>query len=336
MDGLRKSVAFSLDVLRSQPFVPALAADRGSPRIPCVALHADFHAEQACLCFRESCHGIPTESPYLTATTRFGYLQIGPMCGRPMKVVRLPGIHHDGNVVLVSGSLGHVLINAGTSWYQALQVERITGQLGDAPLDRILLTSRRFPVSGGAAHVSQAFGDAPVHIHSAGQAALETGDFFTTWANRYDSDMPRTSTHGLAEGDVFPLGEGEVVVVHLPGHTNDGLGFHLPHLSTLVVGALLPRADRPTRWDLPGGSLLDVVKSLKRIRRMKLSSLVPLQGPAIRGTDHVKDVLDRHVRFYEEAVQNDGRPPTSWERPAPTAVWLTPRTPWPLEEQESV
>ena len=80
------------------------------------------------------------------------------MNGHPMKVVRLPGIHHDGNVVLVSGSLGHLLINAGTSWYQALQVERVTGQLGDERLDRILLTSRRFPVSGGAAHVAEAFG----------------------------------------------------------------------------------------------------------------------------------------------------------------------------------
>ena len=54
-----------------------------------------------------------------------------------MNVVRLPGIHHDGNVVLVTGSLGNLLINAGTSWYQALQVERITGQLGERPLDRI-------------------------------------------------------------------------------------------------------------------------------------------------------------------------------------------------------
>ena len=39
--------------------------------------------------------------------------------------------------------------------------------------------------------------------------------------------------------------------------------------------------------------MLDVVKRLKRIRRMENHRHVPLQGPAIRGTDHVKDVLDR-------------------------------------------
>ena len=253
-----------------------------------------------------------------------------------MKVVRLPGIHHDGNVVLISGSLGHLLINAGTSWYQSLQVERVLGQLGEASLDRILLTSRRFPVSGGALHVSQAFKDAPIHIHRDGQAALDTGDFFTTWANRYDSDMPRTPTTVLDDNEVFPLGEGEVQAISLPGHSTDGMGYYIPHLSTLVVGALLPRADRPARWDLPSGSLLDLVTSFKAMRGMKISSLVPLQGPALRGQEHINEVLDRHLNFFREAIDNEGKPPSSWQRPAPTAIWHTPRQPWPLEEHEQV
>ncbi len=336
MGRIASSVALALDVLGTQSLVAALSAANGTNGITSVAAHANLAVEQAGFCFGESCHDGATDFPYLIATTRFGYVQVGSVNGRHMKVVRLPGIHHDGNVVLISGSLGHLLINAGTSWYQALQVERITGQLGDERLDRILLTSRRFPVSGGAAHVAQAFGDVPVHIHADGQAALETGDFFTTWANRYDSDMPRTATEGLSEEDVFPMGGGEVVSIHLPGHASEGMGFHIPHLSTLVVGALIPRADRPARWDLPGGSLIDLIASLKRIKKMNLTSIVPLQGPAIRGAEHVQEVLNRHVEFYEEAAENEGRPPRSWDRPASTAVWLTPRTPWPLEEQESV
>ena len=87
---------------------------------------------------------------------------------------------------------------------------------------------------------------------------------------------------------------------------------------------------------MPGGSLVDIVASLKRIKRMDLASIVPLQGPAIRGKSHVEEVLDRHLSFFEEAVVNEGQPPSSWDRPATTAVWLTPRSPWPLEEQESV
>ena len=253
-----------------------------------------------------------------------------------MKVTRLPGIHHDGNIVLVLGAAGSVLIDAGTSWYQALQVERVEGLLEGRSLDRILLTSRRFPVSGGAHHLSEAFGNAPVHIHPEGQAALETGDFFTTWANRFDSDMPPTSSVPVAPDEVFALGDGEVHAVALPGHALDGVGYHLPQLSTLVVGALLPRADRPTRWDLPGGNLRDLVSSFKAMKALNLKSIVPLQGPAIRGKTHVKDVLERHLSFFEQAVDNEGNPPASWHRPSPTALWLTPLQPWPLEEQEQV
>ena len=87
-----------------------------------------------------------------------------------MRIVRLPGIHHDSNVVLVIGGLGNIIIDAGTSWYQSLQLERIQGILeegGDVvdTVDRILLTSRRFPCSGGANHLSAELGNCPVHIH---------------------------------------------------------------------------------------------------------------------------------------------------------------------------
>ncbi|HJM55628.1 MAG TPA: MBL fold metallo-hydrolase [Poseidonia sp.] len=253
-----------------------------------------------------------------------------------MKVVRLPAIHHDGNAVIVSGRLGSLLIDAGTSWYQSLQVERIKGQLGDGVLDRIVLTTRRYPCAGGAKHISESFGNIPIHIQYEGQAALETGDFFTTWANRFDSDMPPTQTIAVEDDEIFALGDGDVKAISLPGHAPEGMGYLIAHLSTLVVGPLLPRADRPTRWDLPGGSLIELIKSFETMKRLRLKSLVPMQGPAIRGEKHVQEVIERHLRFFNEAANNDGNPPKSWHRPASTALWLTPISPWPLEEKESV
>ena len=87
-----------------------------------------------------------------------------------MRIVRLPGIHHDSNIVLVIGTLGCIIIDAGTSWYQSLQVERIQGILADndgekPAVDRILLTSRRFPCSGGANFLSSEFKKCPVYSH---------------------------------------------------------------------------------------------------------------------------------------------------------------------------
>ena len=46
-----------------------------------------------------------------------------------MRIIRLPGIHHDANAVIFAGSESNVLVDSGTTWYQMLQVERITGHL---------------------------------------------------------------------------------------------------------------------------------------------------------------------------------------------------------------
>ena len=231
-----------------------------------------------------------------------------------MRVLRLPGIHHDSNVVVATGSAGSLLINAGTSWYQSLQVERIKGLLGDeVMLDRILLTSKRYPCSGGAKHLSEMFANCPVHVHEEGQAALETGDFFSTWANRFDSDMPPIGTEACASGEVFALGDGEVEAIHLPGCSADEIGYWIKDQSMMVLGCTLPRADRPARWDLPGGCLPDLVESLESIKKRQPAAIVPMQGPAIKGRKHVQEVLDQHLK-----------------------LWYTSHSPWPLEEKEAI
>lgn len=258
-----------------------------------------------------------------------------------MRIVRLPGIHHDSNVVLAIGTLGNIIIDSGTSWYQSLQVERIQGIISVDPsdsvrIDRILLTSRRFPCSGGANHLASEFDNCTIHIHSEGQSSLATGDFFTTWANRFDSDMPVTNTELVNDEEVFPLGNGQICALSLPGHCTDGMGYYIPEKDMLIAGLLIPRADRPVRWDMPTGCLPDLVESLKKIRRLKLATIIPLQGPAIKGKTHVRNVLTRHIEFFENCIATDGLPPKSWARPAQTALWLTPHPPWPLEEREDV
>ena len=128
-----------------------------------------------------------------------------------------------------------------------LQVERITGHLNykntGEQLNRILLTSRRYPFSGAAKHISESFGDIPIHIHSDAVSVLETGDFYSTWANRYDSDMPSTKCETIAQGDTFDLGDGELYALSLPGHCSDGMGYFEKQRGVLVTGAVLPRAD---------------------------------------------------------------------------------------------
>ena len=148
--------------------------------------------------------------------------------------------------------------------------------------------------------------------------------------------MPPVFTQKVEDGDVFAMGDGQVESVALPGHSSDGMGYWIPEQKMMIVGTLIPRADRPTRWDLPSGCLPDLITSLQRILTFKPKSLIPLQGPAIKGLKHVREVVEQHIKFFKQCSENDGQVPRSVARPAQTALWYTPHPPWPLEENESL
>ena len=135
-----------------------------------------------------------------------------------MRIVRLPGIHHDANAVLLIGSEEAILIDSGTAWYQLLQQERIIGQCGEAcKLREIVLTSRRYPFSGGSLSISEHFGSIPISAHHSAISSLSTGDFFTTWANRFDSDMPRFDVEGIDGNSVKILDDESIEILEAPG-----------------------------------------------------------------------------------------------------------------------
>jgi glyoxylase-like metal-dependent hydrolase (beta-lactamase superfamily II) len=292
--------------------------------------------KQACFSLWESSHVVadllPLFNPIQSKAVQL-FQGLGPL-GRRVRITRLPGIHHDANAVIMVGSKSSIMVDTGTTWYQMLQLERLAGHLGSTKLERILLTSRRFPFCGAAGHISQVHGDIPIHIHPSAISAMDTGDFFTTWANRYDSDMPSTKCEPVVQGEVFEMGDGVITTLSLPGHTTDGMGYFEAARGILVAGSVLPRADSPSRWDMPGGCLPELIDSLKIIHDLSCENIVPARGPTIKGRDHIDEILNRHLEFFEDISDQNGKVPRSWPRPARTAYFLTPPEPWPLDEIE--
>ncbi len=252
-----------------------------------------------------------------------------------MRIVRLPGIHHDANAVLLMGSKQAVLIDSGTAWYQLLQQERIVGQLGeDVTLREIILTSRRYPFSGGCAFLSEQFDHAPIMAHSSAIPSLSTGDFFTTWANRYDSDMPNVQAVELDGEQRLFLDDEVIEIIEAPGPSSCNLMVHIPSAKTVVVGALVPRADRPFRWDVPTGNLILGKESLEKLLQIEVEKLIPMQGPSIRGSNHIRETINRHLSTLQKIIEEQGVLPRSWPKPAHTSLWHEPVPSWPRKEQE--
>ncbi len=67
----------------------------------------------------------------------------------------------------------------------------------------------------------------------------------------------------LKEGELR-LGPFKIYCLHTPGHTPGSYSFYLEEEKTLIVGDLLFKGS-VGRWDLPGGNLKELKKSIRKI-----------------------------------------------------------------------
>lgn len=109
---------------------------------------------------------------------------------------------------------------------------------------------------------------------------------------------------------------------------------HIPSAKTVVVGALVPRADRPFRWDVPTGNLILGKESLEKLLKIEVEKLIPMQGPSIRGSNHIRETINRHLSTLQKIIEEQGVLPRSWPKPAHTSLWHEPVPSWPRKEQE--
>ena len=244
-----------------------------------------------------------------------------------MEVIRLPGIHHDTSISIVAGSEKTVLIDTGTSWHQVNIEERINSKIELLPeIKAILLTHRHYDTSGAANFLSDRF-EAPVYIHPNASNSLISNDQLTTWASRFDSDMPVTETIPLTDGWEMYLGGGNIQCIHTPGHTNCHSSFFIPELSILFAGDLIPSPECPGRTDLPTGNIPKMLESIERIIALNPEVIVPSRGRTIRGKE-VQKVLRKHRDFFISLIENVGELPKKWSKPASTCMWWSPTPEW--------
>jgi glyoxylase-like metal-dependent hydrolase (beta-lactamase superfamily II) len=89
-------------------------------------------------------------------------------------------------------------------------------------------------------------------------------ELWTGFAARLGAELNPPVDEFVKEGDTFKLGNLEVEVYETPGHTPGSVVYFVPQLKLLIAGDLLFKGS-VGRWDLPGGDLNELVKSLQRV-----------------------------------------------------------------------
>lgn len=95
----------------------------------------------------------------------------------------------------------------------------------------------------------------------------------------------------LSEGDLQVDGEA-LTVIHTPGHSPGGVVIHHPASGALFAGDLI-FAEGIGRTDLPGGDAGLLKESIRRLKSLSVTHLLPGHGPVVRDPTAVQKCLER-------------------------------------------
>ena len=92
---------------------------------------------------------------------------------------------------------------------------------------------------------------------------------------------PDVTWHRLNEGAIVSTDEGDLVVMHTPGHSPDHLTLWHAESRTLFVGDMLVMGSTVVIPASHGGSLVEYLQSLERILQLDPARALPAHGPVI-------------------------------------------------------
>ena len=89
------------------------------------------------------------------------------------------------------------------------------------------------------------------------------------------------------------------------GTAPEEMGFFIEERKMMILGSILPRADRPARWDLPEEfSRFDF--EYEEAESHEFGKNSSNDGTSHRRKKRISEVLKQHLDFFEECFENDG------------------------------
>ena len=130
---------------------------------------------------------------------------------------------------------------------------------------------------------------------------------------------PQLPWHWLNDGAIVPSDEGELIVLHTPGHSPDHVTLWHAGSRTLFVGDMLVLGGTVVIPASHGGSLSRYLDSLDRMLALNPARALPAHGPVIEDPSALIHQYQAHRAQREEQVLAAlGRGPTTVEAIAST------------------
>lgn len=182
----------------------------------------------------------------------------------------------DSNIFLVSKGSDAALIDAGTGMSTKNVLRTLRDQLQGREVRALLLTHEHFDHSGGSKAIASALS---VPVLASGECCriLREGDDIYSGAGLFGCDLEPFDDVKEIGADVR-LGELELEVHPAPGHCRGQISLIDRGDRALFCGDLAFCDGGVGRWDLPGGDLEELKRSLSRALSWNARSLHPGHG----------------------------------------------------------
>ena len=144
-----------------------------------------------------------------------------------------------------------------------LEVGELIDFLGEHKLNpvAILLTHGHVDHTKGITELRKSFPNIKVYVHKSDAKMLtETTDNLSSWTEKPFSTEP--ADFSLEEANTIELAGIKLEVIHTPGHTPGGTCLYSTDEGIVFSGDTL-FADSVGRTDMPGGSMGQLIKSIK-------------------------------------------------------------------------
>lgn len=160
-----------------------------------------------------------------------------------------------------------------------------------ANLKYILLTHGHFDHILGVAVTAKQFPDTKVLMHIDDKEIVDNSDEFMLSVGMQPFEHPHIDKY-IKEGEQIYLGKTKIDVIHLPGHTQGGVGYLID--KTLFSGDTI-FLESIGRTDLPGGNFKQLVESIK-------NKIFTLDSDTIIYVGHGTNTTVKHEQKYNDYV----------------------------------